>query len=181
MPKTLKYAGIGPRQTPLEVCEGIVDIARQLDHLGWMVRSGYAQGADQAWEAGHVPAAREIYLPWDGFNAKSPDGRSYAVCPYTDELEAVAKMSHPYWDGLSNGGKKLMMRNVAIILGHDLGDPVQFVAYWSQQKQPQGGTGNAVRLASLYGIPSFNIGFVEDQTAMSDFVDAQLELNRKAA
>jgi hypothetical protein len=90
-------------------------------------------------------------------------------------------MSHPYWDGLSNGGKKLMMRNVAIILGHDLGDPVQFVAYWSQQKQPQGGTGNAVRLASLYGIPSFNIGFVEDQTAMSDFVDAQLELNRKAA
>lgn len=181
MPKTLKYAGIGPRKTPFDVCEGIVDVARQLDVQGWIVRSGHAEGSDQAWEMGHVPASREIYLPWDGFNGASPDGRSYAISPNTEQLEQVARMAHPAWDRLTNGGRKLMMRNVSIILGHELDDPVKFVAYWTLEKVPQGGTGNAVRLASLYGIPSFNVHFLEDQHAMSDFVDAQLELLKKVA
>lgn len=168
--KALKYAGIGPRQTPLDVCEMMASVGRQLDSEGWMVRSGHAQGADQAFACCHRPPMREIYLPWQGFN--NGGGEGFFISPQTDALEAVARIAHPAWDRLSQGSRKLMMRNVSIILGPDLNDPVKFVAYWAAQRIPQGGTGNAVRLASLYGIPSFNIAFDDDQQAMSTFVDS---------
>jgi hypothetical protein len=170
--KPLKYAGIGPRRTPLDVCEQIVSVSRQLCEQGWVVRSGHAQGADQAWAVGHTPDKREIYLPWARFNLPGGLPQGFAVSPVTPQLEAVARIAHPAWDRLNQGGQKLMMRNVSIILGHELDDPVQFVAYWSEQRKVQGGTGNAVNLASLNGIPSFNIAFEDDQLAMSDFVDS---------
>lgn len=168
----LKYAGIGPRQCPLEVCEEMFSVATQMDSKGWTVRSGHAQGADQAWALGHKPTQREIYLPWARFNLVSGMPEGFHVSPATAQLEVVARAVHPYWDRLSQGGQKLMMRNVSIILGHELDDPVQFAAYWSATKKVQGGTGNAVRLASLYGIPSFNIAFEEDQQAMTAFVES---------
>lgn len=168
--KALKYAGIGPRACPLHVCETMASVGAQLDKQGWMIRSGHAQGADQAWACMHRPQMREIYLPWARFNNGGGDG--FFVSPQSDALAAVARVSHPAWDRLTDGGRKLMMRNVSIILGAELNDPVQFVAYWSEQRIVQGGTGNAVHLASLYGIPSYNIGFEEDQQAMSNFVDS---------
>lgn len=170
--KKLSYAGIGPRNTPLEVCEQMVHVAKQMDEQGWIVRSGHAQGADQAWACGHAPENREIYLPWHSFNIVGELPAGFQVSPVTPQLEAVARVAHRGWDNLRQGGQKLMMRNVSIILGHNLDDPVQFVAYWSPQRKVQGGTGNAVHLASLYGIPSFNIAFEEDQQGMSSFVDS---------
>lgn len=167
----LKYAGIGPRQCPLDVCIELVSVASQMDDLGWIVRSGHAQGAHQAWETGHIPTQREIYLPWSNFNVEGAMPEGFHVSPDSPAIRAVAQATHPYWDRLSQGGQKLMMRNVSIILGPNLDDPVQFVAYWSEQKKVAGGTGNAVKLASLYGIPSFNIKFEEDQRAMGTYVD----------
>lgn len=170
--KKLRYAGIGPRNTPLDVCEQLVHVARQMDQQGWIVRSGHAQGADQAWACGHGPANREIYLPWHSFNHEGELPEGFQVSPVTPQLEAVARVAHPGWSNLRQGGQKLMMRNVSIILGHELDDPVKFVAYWAPQRKVQGGTGNAVRLASLYGIPGFNIAYEDDQQAMSEFVDS---------
>ncbi|MFP3556444.1 hypothetical protein SB861_37875 [Paraburkholderia sp. SIMBA_049] len=165
----LKYAGIGPRQTPSDVCMMMANVGAQLDSQGWMIRSGHAQGADQAWACRHRPQMREIYLPWNRFN--NGGGEGFHVSPNTDALVTVARVTHPGWDRLSDGSRKLMMRNVSIILGPELNDPVKFVAYWAEQRTAQGGTGNAVRLASLYGIPSFNIAFGDEQQAMSTFVD----------
>lgn len=169
--KALKYAGIGPRQTPQHILEMMVSVAIQLDEQGWMVRSGHARGADQAWAIAHRPQLREIWLPWNRFNNASEDGRMMHVCPSTPAIEAVAKLAHPGWANLTDGSRRLMMRNVAIILGPQLDEPVKFVAYWSPSRKAEGGTGNAVRLASMYGIPSFNIGLEEDQQAMSNLVD----------
>lgn len=172
--KPLKYAGIGPRQCPIDVCESMAHVARQLAEQNWWLRSGHAQGADQAWEIGHGPKNREIYLPWQSFNNPFHYGANegYYISPHTPAIEAVAKIVHPAWHRLNQGGQKLMMRNVSIILGHELDDQVQFVAYWSPDRKVQGGTGNAIRLTSLYGIPSFNIAFQEDQEEMSQFIDA---------
>jgi hypothetical protein len=170
--KRLKYAGIGPRSCPIETCEGIVDVARQLHEQGWIVRSGHAQGADQAWACGHSPATREIYLPWRGFNLEGDMPEGFSISPVTPQLEAVARVAHPAWDRLRPGSQRLMMRNISIILGPNLDDPVEFVAYWSPTRSVQGGTGNAVRLATLYGIPDFNIALEEDQQDMSRFVDS---------
>lgn len=168
--KQMKYAGIGPRNTPIPVCEEMFSVAQQLDSQGWVVRSGHAEGADQAWECGHHPDRREIYLPWTGFN--NGFGRNIVVAPYNCEIEAVAKMAHPRWEYLKQGAQKLMARNVSIILGPELDDPVEFVAYWSPMKKVEGGTGNAVRLAIQYGIPAFNICFEQDQKLMSELVSA---------
>jgi len=170
--KLLKYAGIGPRQTPIPVCEEMFNVARQLDGQGWIVRSGHAEGADQAWALGH-PVNREIYLPWRKFNLDGPHlPHGFYVPHFSLEIQDVARAAHPAFDDLSQGAQKLMMRNVCIILGPQLNDPVQFVAYWSPNRKPQGGTGNAVRLAMEYGIPCFNIQFEDEQERMSNLVSA---------
>lgn len=165
----LLYAGIGPRNCPLDVCETMVHTARELNKLNWIVRSGHAQGADQAWATGHHPSRREIFLPWSGFN--QGQGPNVWISPSSRSLEAVAKLAHPNWANLTQGGRKLMMRNVSIILGPQLDDPVKFVAYWAPDRVVQGGTGNAVRLAQMNDIPAFNIRFDDDQQAMTDLVN----------
>lgn len=169
--KKLKYAGIGPRDIPSEIADMMSSVAVQMDHQGWILRSGRATGSDQAWEAGHRPASREIYLPWGGYNMTTNQEKNYFISPLSEQLEQAAKMTHPAWDKLSLGGQKLMMRNVSIILGPDLDDPVEFVAYWHAKKKPDGGTAHAINVAIQAGIPTFNIGFEEDQEAMSKFVD----------
>lgn len=164
-----KYAGIGPRLTPIDICEVMYHAAVRLNQMGWTLRSGHAEGADQAWEAGHLTTQREIYLPWPGFNRGN--GVGMFVSPDSEELRRVASEVHPAWSRISVGAQKLMMRNVAIMLGPQLNDHVKFATYWSADRKVQGGTGNALRLASLYGIPSFNIAFAEDQDAMVNFVN----------
>ena len=42
------YAGIGSRETPTRVCEVFTEIASWLAGNGYILRSGHAQGADQA-------------------------------------------------------------------------------------------------------------------------------------
>lgn len=167
--KPLKYAGIGPRATPLDVCTQMFNVAGELNKLGWIVRSGHAEGADQAWELGHDPAQREIYLPWNGFN--NGQGKGVYVSPSSPALVAVAQLIHPRWDFLSQGAQKLMMRNVSIILGPQLDDHVKFVAYWSATREVQGGTGNAVKLATAYGIPAYNIAFEDEQEEMTALIN----------
>jgi len=81
-------------------------------------------------------------------------------------------ISHPGWNKMGVGARKLMMRNVSIIMGPELNDPVEFVAYWHPNRKPDGGTANAVKLAQSLNIPCFNINFEDDQQAMSAFVDA---------
>jgi hypothetical protein len=60
------YAGIGSRETPADVMALMGRVAARLEVLGWTLRSGAAQGADQAFEAG-VSSKKEIFLPWKGF------------------------------------------------------------------------------------------------------------------
>ena len=73
------YAGIGSRETPKEVCIEIQGLAKTLANEGYVLRSGGATGADEAFETGcrHViqlkkrhPLA-EIYLTWEGFNGRN--------------------------------------------------------------------------------------------------------------
>ena len=172
--KSLKYAGIGPRATPPDICHMMFTVAKQLDAQRWILRSGRARGADQAWESGSHPDNSEIYIPWHGFNTPTQFGtpRSrFILSPNTAEIQALARNAVPHWEHLSDGGKLLQMRNISILLGHNLNDPVEFVAYWSEQRTAQGGTGNAIRMAQIQGIPTFNIGFLDEQEAMNAFIE----------
>ena len=65
------YAGIGARKTPGGVLVLMREVGAILARDGWMLRSGGAEGADSAFEAGAKSAggAREIFLPWAGLAA----------------------------------------------------------------------------------------------------------------
>jgi hypothetical protein len=152
MLRTKAYAGIGSRETPKEVQKKMTEIASRLSLLGYVLYSGGADGADEAFELG--ASHRTIFLPWDGFNGKSADGNDYVVPPTNLEL---AERFHPKPSGLSRGGLALMSRNSYQVLGPDLKSPVDFVLCWTKDGKASGGTGQAIRIAKAHNIPVFNL------------------------
>lgn len=160
------YTGIGSRETPVDILRLMGKVAYALAKKDWVLRSGAAPGADQAFEAGcdHGNGSKEIYLPWKGFE-KNPS--RYIVQDWTEE---IASKYHPAWTGLSQGIKKLHSRNVHQILGFEGNDPSHFVVCWTpdgceshlSRKSSTGGTGQAISIATDYAkIPVFNL-FNED-------------------
>lgn len=155
------YAGIGSRRTPPEVAERMTRAAMRLEALGFGLRSGAAQGADAAFEAGvSNPQAKQIFLPWKGFN-----GHGSGLHTISKEAMEMSMRIHPAFDSLSPPARKLMARNVYQILGANLSDPVLFVLCWTpdgcesgqERQRTSGGTGQAIALASNCGIPVFNL------------------------
>lgn len=178
------YAGIGSRETPLDVVAEMEAIAAALQARGHVMRSGGADGkkgqapgtgsADVAFERGISDRSKkEIYIPWAGF-AGSKDG---IVLPRALETKAyeIASRAHPAWDRCSDGARKLHTRNVPQVLGQDLQTPVKFVMCWTVDGGATGGTGQAIRIATNERIPVLNLR--DDR--VRDAVLAELGLERQ--
>ena len=58
----MKYAGVGHRNTPEKVHDMMTNIGSQLAKMGFILRSGNALGADQAWEEQVPKKMKEIFL-----------------------------------------------------------------------------------------------------------------------
>ena len=57
-----RYAGIGSRNTPENIQAIMTKLATKLESLGWVLRSGGADGADSAFELGVLSHQnKEIY------------------------------------------------------------------------------------------------------------------------
>lgn len=162
---TPAYAGIGSRATPPAVQARMTKIADRLQLRGWILRSGGADGADLAFERGTTaPAAREIYLPWAGFN-----GNTSALHPPSQEAYDIAARHHPAWSSLPRPVRALMARNAHQILGRGLDAPVRMVICWtadgcehaSTRTRATGGTGLAIALASSLDIPIINLAHAD--------------------
>ena len=149
---SMKYAGIGSRETPEPVLKTMREMARELAEKNYTLRSGGADGADFAFEQGCdlVHGRKEIYLPWRFFN-----GNKSGLFKPSKEAMALAEKFHPAWYMLSGGAKKLMARNSHQVLGINLDDPVDFIICWTDPKR--GGTTQALRIAEAYGIKIFNL------------------------
>lgn len=157
----LFYAGIGSRSTPIHILSQMSQWAFVLAEAGYVLRSGAADGADAAFEQGADAArgAKEIYLPWAGFNGSS------GIVPSLSRGESIVKDLHPAWPRLSQGAKKLHSRNAFQVLGPNLNSPVAFVLCWTpdaaqtheERTSRTGGTGMAIAIASLRGIPVINM------------------------
>lgn len=155
--RSLLYAGIGSRSIPPNAQALLTKLARRLDELGFMLRSGAANGADTSFEVGATN--KEIFLPWQGFNGRQSN--FYAPTP---EAFRIAEQLHPAWASLTPVAKKLMARNSHQVLGESLRSPVDFVACWTpdgaetskQRSRSTGGTGQAIDLADRFDIPVFN-------------------------
>lgn len=158
-------------------------LAARLEEQGYILRSGAADGADSAFEAGVFnDTNKEIYIAWNGFSNRT-DREEGVYClkgEVVQQAEKIASTLHPAWDTLkkdgtpvvSRGAKALHTRNVFQVLGQDLASPSKFLVCWAEvdkQGIPKGGTRTTWQLAVQYSIPCFNLFFEEDRTRIEKF------------
>lgn len=161
----LYFAGIGSRQTPPDIQRLMAIIAEQLTGMGWILRSGGAQGADQAFESG---ARADRVQSFHALDAKTVAYRS-------------VDWFHPYPRALRSYARQLMARNLYQITGIEVESfPINaredllqisieqlssMVICWTpdacsegiKTTSKTGGTGQAIRIASYLKIPIYNL------------------------
>lgn len=159
------YAGIGSRRTPRKVLGLMTEFASLKKRAGYVLRTGHADGADQAFEEGAGDAA-EIFLPWTSFNMNVPLAHGAVVHkrPSPASYNTAAEF-HPNWRRLSPAARHLHARNSHQILGWDLKTPVDFVICWTPGGLGGGGTGQALRIAEYYAIDIWDLG---DELVLAD-------------
>jgi len=162
------YAGIGARKTPDNILELMGKVAKKLGEEDWILRSGGAEGADSAFEKGAKNFEKQIFLPWKGFN--NNDSNLYA---YEQQHEDLAIQHHPNFRGLTQGAKKMMIRNSAQIIGlEDSCKPSSFVICWTKDGKIAGGTGQALRVSKSLDIPIVNLAIYDDYVMTKDYLNS---------
>ena len=158
----MTYAGIGSRETPDKVRSDMGRMGETLARLGWTLRTGGADGADDAFlrgaqRGGAATGALEVFLPWSDYNGLK--GEWTTVLDRVRERDAMEVVSryHPAWTRCRPGARKLHARNAAIIHGATLDRPVDAVVCWTPNGVPVGGTATGIRMAEDAGIPVFNL------------------------
>ena len=146
---TMTYAGIGSRQTPSEGLKQMTEVAKELEAKGYTLNTGVTfggkkEGADKAFDDGTTKK-----------NLFSPENQGSRT-----KEQVIAKEIHPNPNALTAGALKLMARNTNQVFGNDLNTPVDFVLFYAKETKgirPEGGTGQAVEMARLKGIPTINL------------------------
>lgn len=165
------YAGIGSRDTPVDILAVMTAAGRRLAEAGMILRSGRAPGADQAFETGvdlaradGCPAMKEIFLPWPGFEKGFRSTGAGDVPLARSAMEKtcfdLARRYHRAFDRQSIGTQRLLARNGQQVLGERLDRPSAFLLCWTPDAAAGGGTGQAIRIArsSDHSIPVFDMG-----------------------
>jgi hypothetical protein len=172
------YTGVGSRDTNPEMLDLIQNVASVLGKQGWVLRSGGADGADSAFEAGcdAVQGSKKIYIPWDGFNGRHQDGQSVLTLDQGDRDGAMdlVKEVHPAYGMLSRGALALHARNAYQVLGLCLDAPSKFLLCYAPSDKygvPKGGTRTAWMLAQMFDIPCFNLGNERDYERMISLLE----------
>lgn len=180
------YCGIGSRNAPPDILETCTRLAERLDKLGYVLRSGGADGCDRAFEDGarhsmHGAKTCEIFVPWKGFNGRGY-GHSGDICTIDTDprLYELAELYHPKFNTLREPVKKLMARNGQQIFGEHLDDPVDFVICYTgdgceshvTRTPVTGGTGQAISIASDNNIKVYNIKNKQSIISLQLMLDA---------
>ena len=154
--QSLYYTGIGSRDTPQYILNLMTDLASRLESNGYILRSGGADGADQAFSDGvSLDKNKHVYLPWNGFNGINNGILTEAEDWAYDE----AKTIHPAWNRCSQGARKLHARNIHQIRGHGSNPKLsEFVVCWTPKGREVGGTATAIKLARSLNIFICNLG-----------------------
>lgn len=163
---TRYYAGIGSRSIDVDNYLLASKIAVELERQGWTLRSGNAQGSDQAF-ANEVKEKAQIWLPWASFEKEFQEERpkhTYLIINASDQdaTDSVDKY-HPCPDNFSGAVRKLMARNYRQVVGKNQLDS-SFILCWTPNGETKGGTAQAIRIAKDKEIPVVNFGkpFIRD-------------------
>ena len=151
------YAGVGARRAPPASLASMWNMARELAARGWHLRTGGAAGADSAFAQAAPAGQRTVFVPWRGYNRW--DAAACRVLS-ADEIHAMRKAAaphHPAWERCPESVRDLHARNVAVVLGADMGQAVDAMVCWTERGRVTGGTGMAIRLARHHGIPVLNL------------------------
>ena len=172
----IHYTGVGARIAPDAILNQMRLYGMVFAKLGYILRSGGANGADTAFEHGSDAqnGTKEIYLPWEGFNNNTS--------PYfsvSDEAFKIAEEVYGRrWDSISIAVKSLMARNIYQVIGLTLDTPSKFLLCWtpdgatsaSSRTKSTGGTGQAIACASMFEIPVFNLWHSYESDLLLDFI-----------
>lgn len=169
------YACTGNREAPPDVLNRLKELARDLEEFGYTLRVGGMDGPEDSAKQMvkdveyHVP-----FLPWKDFD-------KYSVKSYfnTKEIQCLAKMFHPTYDGLKPAIQAFLSKNVRVLLGKDLKSPVRFVVGWSEdgaelsnERTARTGTfGHVVSIAAAMKIPVFNFGKPDAELRLRHFLE----------
>lgn len=166
------YAGVGSRATPPPVLRLMEDLARKLGWLGFRLRTGGAEGADQAFERGAPFGTVDLFLPWPGFR-----GASLPLLDKPSEAAyRVAAEAHPGWRNLDNVVRALLARDAHQVLGASMGSPAAFVLCWTRDgatkatTRATGGTGQAIRIAAMHDVPVFNLARLDHRSLWEELL-----------
>ncbi len=170
------YAGIGSRDTPKQTQKVMEAVGTYLAMEGWVLRSGAADGADNAFEVGAIRGngETEIYLPWANFNSHKSD-LNPSIHPFSEEEKTFTARFHPAWSKCSPSAKLLHTRNTRQVLGceqvhGEQVQPVKFIVCWTQDGKMVGGTSQALRIAKSLGIKIINFGSAKNADELEAMV-----------
>ena len=169
---------VGSRDIPRDVSEVLIAVGEKLAMMGYIGRSGFADGADTLFLKGFERVGRlnkfVNYIPWDGFRKKEQPELYEASLITTvprnvyHEAERIANEIHPAWDKCSRGARALHTRNVCQVLGDDLQTPSKVLYCYTKMDRngdALGGTRTAWMIAKSYDIPCKNLS---DEKVMED-------------
>lgn len=153
--KRLRYAGVGSRNVPVRARLLFNKLGEILARFNCVLFSGGAPGSDEAFEFGCdlAEGEKKIFIPWKGFN-----GSTSMLVVRDPKAFEIAKEYHPCWERLSQGAQKLMARNSCQVLDEDLETPIDFLLCYTERGKSKGGTAQALKIATDYGVPIWNAG-----------------------
>lgn len=179
------YAGIGSRTTPNDVLEDMETIGAMLASKGYILRSGGAGGADEAFESGCNsvdPKLKEIWIPWRSYSKDEDRSRIFYKTDWRDFHEIVSNY-HPNWNACNDAVKSLHCRNLMIITGDfELSSEVidtkcGFVVCYTPKGSLVGGTAVGIRIAEDLGIPVYNLGTEGMLEKLLQFIEELPDVN----
>jgi len=169
------YAGIGSRSLSAAQKKFCWRVGRWLADLGWTLRTGAAQGADQAFAEGALSVGGSVILclPWNSYESHWVDQCLVQSCASARVLSnhdhghhASVDTYHPAPEKLSGAVRKLHARNSLIIT------PCTFVLAFPGINL--GGTGQGIRIAEGDGIEVIRLDIPEQRKRVEDKVGFKL-------
>lgn len=173
----MPWTGVGSRQTPENICRLMTKFSSLKKDK---CRTGGADGADDAFLRGTQNV--ELFLPWRVFN-----GHRSGIWQYTDEQIRwadfiLAKVTPFHISRMSV--RQLFRRNVFQVLGLCHSDETvnlsKFLLCWTPDGALSikdywpgvtGGTGIAINVASLFGVPVFNMQRPKHLKEVKEYVE----------
>jgi hypothetical protein len=146
----MKVGMVGSRELPdsfIKFCEVLGEEAARRGHI---VVSGNAKGADQAYARGAYRIKKDsvvVKLPWEAFERQAIKDEFLLQYEYSEDTVILAAKHHKAWSALSNGVKKLMIRNAAIAQNSDI------VIATREKNINYGGTAHTISVAKSLNIP----------------------------